>query len=334
MDQILILHRLKASALPESAHKTSPAENKSPSTDFHFDNSFAIYSWSTCLREMIFIQSAELQNLQNTTLHWNGFEYEILKDHKALIFLSEILCGLHSPVIGETEVFGQFKAFVEKYAPHFEQQKWLQFVYTTVKQIRHEFVNKLGSNSYGSLVRKNLKNIEEVVILGSGHLSLEICPWLNHIKKVFVVSRSPEKSKKVFTKFSNVEVKNWTDLNSLNADKSVATIIAAPIDDQLALQTVQTIPSVVHTLIDLRAESNLTWSTFQQQLALLKNDLSADCKNFTTLVHLQDYFQELQMHQQNLQVQIQHIQEFLSSTVKKYLNRAELRPLGWDDLCA
>ena len=115
--------------------------------------------WKTCLRQILFITENEINAISDELTS----EDQILRGEAGLSLLLEILCGLHSPIVGETEVFGQFKSFIDGrkalndslFADH---QKWLSFVLTEVKRTRAEHLVGIGSQSYGSLLRRHTKN--------------------------------------------------------------------------------------------------------------------------------------------------------------------------------
>src|SRR4051794_17953925 len=58
--------------------------------------------WATCLRSLAFGGTPE-----------TGDEYYL--QGEAYRFLLEVVCGLKSPIVGETEVFGQFKVFSQEW---------------------------------------------------------------------------------------------------------------------------------------------------------------------------------------------------------------------------
>src|SRR5207253_8864098 len=69
--------------------------------------------WRTCLRRILFlnqvdnrslIAAVESDQLSPATL-------EIYRGFDAYRFLLEVICGLNSPLIGETAVMGQFREF-------------------------------------------------------------------------------------------------------------------------------------------------------------------------------------------------------------------------------
>ena len=64
--------------------------------------------FETCLRKIYFFdEDAEIRTelLEKKIKFYQGSE--------ALQRLLEVLCGLHSRVLGETEIFGQFKKFID-----------------------------------------------------------------------------------------------------------------------------------------------------------------------------------------------------------------------------
>ena len=122
------------------------------SSDLYFSGDSSAPVWKTCLREVVFLSASISEE-------WAS-DWQALDETESLCYLTEVLCGLHSPLLGENEVFGQFKQFVEeqrsKHIPLFaESQKWLQFLIQNVKYFRNKFGKCWGSNSYGSLLRKS-----------------------------------------------------------------------------------------------------------------------------------------------------------------------------------
>jgi glutamyl-tRNA reductase len=90
-------------------------------------------------------------------------------------FLLEVICGLHSPLVGENAVMGQFRQF--RNAAQFPNTAWGKFlrkvttdVLVDARQVRHRHLEGLGSQSYGSLIRKHLKGQSSVAVLGAGSL--------------------------------------------------------------------------------------------------------------------------------------------------------------------
>src|SRR4029079_18930940 len=104
--------------------------------------------WRTCLREVRFADA-----IDDCRRH-PGPE---LMDGEAYRHLLEILCGLQSPMLGETQVMGQFKSFLASLDGEYA---WLnrvgQRLLADAREIRTRHLQGLGSRSYGSAVRRHL----------------------------------------------------------------------------------------------------------------------------------------------------------------------------------
>src|SRR5205085_5331838 len=83
---------------------------------------------------------------------------EVFRGQQAYAFLLEVICGLNSPIVGETAVMGQFKDFLLD--AKFPRTSWGNFLRQLVtnlmidaKRVRARHMQGIGSQSYGSLVR-------------------------------------------------------------------------------------------------------------------------------------------------------------------------------------
>jgi glutamyl-tRNA reductase len=137
--------------------------------------------WKTCLRELLFLDPA-----------CTGSGGEVYRGAEAHRFLVEICSGLHSPLFGETEVFGQFRAFRASEDWDARWEELLDAVEEDVRKLRRTHLVDIGSQSYGSLARRHLPDCGPVVIVGGGHLAEELLPWLGK-RAVTVAVRDPAK---------------------------------------------------------------------------------------------------------------------------------------------
>ena len=107
-------------------------------------------TWRTCLREISFSNGAAADRSPAESARR-------LSEGEAYRVLLEILCGLQSPMVGETQVLGQFKAFLATLG---HDQAWLgrlgQRLLADAREIRTKYLQGLGSRSYGSAVRRHL----------------------------------------------------------------------------------------------------------------------------------------------------------------------------------
>src|SRR4051812_23076807 len=121
--------------------------------------------WATCLRSLKFGGTPDA-----------GDEFYTQQD--AYRFLLEVICGLKSPIVGETEVFGQFKIFSQEWVKREPKRATLiQKLLSDAKAIRSRHLTGLGVQSYGSWVRGKLTH-NRVHFLGAGQLAREIHPYL------------------------------------------------------------------------------------------------------------------------------------------------------------
>ena len=103
----------------------------------------------------------------------------MLVDGRAYRLLLEILCGLQSPMIGETQVVAQFKGFLAGLP---QEHAWIrrtgQRLLADARQVRTAHLQGLGSRSYGSAVRRCIGPSETPVLIGTGKLAADILPYV------------------------------------------------------------------------------------------------------------------------------------------------------------
>ncbi len=190
--------------------------------------------WRTCLRELLFLEPG-------------SHAPEGKKGAQAYRLLVEICSGLHSPLFGETEVFGQFRAFRDSKT---WDPRWLSLfdaVELDVRKLRREHLTDLGSQSYGSLARRHLPPDKPVVIVGAGRLTKDLLPWLEGFR-ITVTARNPKKASREL----NQPV---VSLQELIARPPASWLIAAPISNQ-DLQTLWEV-SPAGTVLDFRGEEEI-----------------------------------------------------------------------------
>lgn len=275
--------------------------------------------FKTCLRKILFC--AEMEFGMYADLLEEGDQ--VLRGEQAMSLLLEILCGLHSPIVGETEVFGQFRNFIESrkqiqdplFADH---QKWLNFLMAEVKKTRSEHLVGLGSQSYGSLLRRHTKDLDSVTICGSGQLALEILPWLAHKKTVQIICRDPSKLQAFADKYNNLILSTYNDA-FIHGE---ALIIAAPLNDERVVELMNKQDTRPQFVYDLRGEQNNLDNIVTSQFPHAK------------FMGLNTFFSEIEENKKDTQTKIQALKQYLLDKSVAFMQRTELRPLGWDDICA
>lgn len=196
------------------------------------------FQLETCQRQ-IFVQLEDCETVRDLTsagVHFYSGE-------KAYGFLLRLSCGLESALKGETDIFGQLKTAWKGYYPDSGKQdlvaRVLQSVFEDTKEIRHQYIQNRGGQSYGSLVRLWMKKTESkpsagpesVLLYGTGLLARSVFPFL--FDSPLVLANRTESSLKSFFK----EV-----LNHPSADPSK---VAAALTPESAFRALENATSVV-----------------------------------------------------------------------------------------
>lgn len=201
---------------------------------------------------------------------------QVLEGARAYEFLLETVCGLQSPVKGETEVHGQYKIFLEaaKSIVPASVYKTLHQVHVDAKRVRTAHLRDLGSQSYGSYCRRHVRDCEAVNIIGSGHLAHELIPWLAKTASHLTVFCRNAGVKETALK-ARSEAVNVCELYSTQVEVRGALIIAAPVKSQDVMAWLEKAGRNVQRVIDLRAESAEDPLPVSENVINLKNVFEA-----------------------------------------------------------
>lgn len=263
--------------------------------------------WKTCLRQIAFIPAG-------TTIPFEEGD-EIYTGPEAFAFLLEIICGLRSPIVGETQIFGQFKDFVgealeTQTALTLQLRSLFQSLIQTAKSLRAEHLVGLGSQGYGSLVRKLSKNDQAVSLIGSGQLVEEILPWLAKEKSLQVICRTPDKAQRLYEKYPTLKIESLKDAGEVHS----CLVVAAPLKDEELLHWLKSYK--VQKILDLRGE-------------LESPELFAAYQ----FIGLKDVFKNIEENKKDLSQRVVTLKELVQRRAQEYFERSLHRPYGWEDLC-
>jgi glutamyl-tRNA reductase len=273
--------------------------------------------WQTCRRKLLFFDEFSFSN-------YSADEgAEIYSDIEAEEFLIEVLCGLKSPLVGETEVFGQFKLWWQGLEDSDFKRKFearIQQIYSIVKKIREESLCGLGSQSYGSLLRKKISELraqtsDDVCIdfVGAGQLVEEMVPWVEKKWKFRIWCRNPDRieGKEIAQKASSVK--------SMEEEGSVSNllVVAAPLShEELNFWIKKRNNGEDLHVFDFRHDS-MNYNGSDQ---------------FRQFLHLDHFTSEVEEKKQQIQFHINEAKAKITNWKQSELNRAQVRPFGWDDL--
>src|SRR5205814_10496014 len=123
------------------------------------------------------------------------------------------------------------------------------------KRVRHDHLQGIGSQSYGSLVRQHVKGLPAVAVLGSGKLAREILPWLIGKTKVRVFYRSWHHAKDILQEYPEIELVQYVDGDNGWEQAEAGLVIAAPLKADEVARWSQRQSTSFTKCLDLRGEA-------------------------------------------------------------------------------
>lgn len=277
--------------------------------------------WGTCLRQLQFCHTAEYRLVRGGV----GRETEVYQGEAAYQFLLEVVCGLHSPIQGETEVMGQFREFCAE-AP-FPETMWgyylrqmAQDLLTDAKRIRHLHLRNLGSQSYGSLAARYFRSVPSMSVLGAGKLVREMLPWLigKPVEKgsVTVFNRTRSTLDDLQAEFPAIRVAQLEE-EVAGSVSGGGLVIAAPLSSAEIRRWVERRGADFTKTIDLRGES-------AEDPVELPGEV----------LDLHRFFRLLEEERSRARHLSTRAREEIRACADQHLRQMQCRPFGWEDLCA
>ncbi len=270
--------------------------------------------WKTCLRTIVCFDEAglELIRMQNQK---HDLNLQILKDHLAYQYLLEVICGLKSEIVGETQVLGQFKNFLSELKLHkkkfyLNHSAFFNRLLQDCKELREKHIHHWGGSSYGSLTRKIIENSECICVLGSGQLAQSLIPWLKE-KTTLTFARNPKNAGELALSVQIIQQ------HLLGRGPQTSLVIAAPIENEFLIQLLMTSEKLQH-IIDWRTESALDSASVPPQT------------KYHSFRHLADFMQSEKVKKQK---HLAALESVILQKIEEWSQRKQLRPMGWDDLC-
>lgn len=271
-------------------------------------------------------------------------ENEIYRGEDAYRFLLQVICGLHSPLVGETEVYGQFRNAVSAFAVPvnpwgLQARKFFQALFEDAKKIRQQHLKDLGSQSYGSVIRRELRGqprLSRVHILGAGHLVQEILPWITKDEtednaEIHVHCRDPKKSAEALKAFPGVRIHDLSEGGHDDHDKDRAAefgafgsmdalVIAAPVTAEW-VRTWVPASADLRWVVDLRGDS-------------ADDPIPMSVATSRRVLTLPELFGRISSNQVHVQSRKRAALAAVDAAVSERSRFVENRPFGWEDVCA
>ncbi len=262
--------------------------------------------WRTCLRDVIFLgEDADARP-------------DVITDGAAYALLVEIVCGLRSPLIGETEVQAQFKAFLASPAAreHGALVRLGPRVLADAKLIRSRHLQGFGAHSYSGLVGGHVPANARVALVGTGALAAEIASALLPRHRIDQWGRRAPAAVLPPASLTRFQLFSAADPVVVQSTDPAVLVIAAPAGSIELNRIAAGYPNLFR-IIDLRPADERT-----------------PLESRTPAVTLDDLFTEAGADARAAAAPVAAARAEAAELGRAYVNRDELRPFGWDDLCA
>jgi glutamyl-tRNA reductase len=259
----------------------------------------------TCRREIAFADRAEVPTA----------DAERLTGEAAYAHLLQVICGLDSPIIGETEVMHQFRVFIDALeVEHQTLQTLGRRLLADARTVRAQHLGGLGSRSYGSAVRRHVRGCDRVAVIGTGMLCRDVLPFVvNDRRLVDVFGRRPAFE----SSFASVCYRQLDgSAGGGILEGQTALVVAAPVDASVIARVARLYASIA-CVIDLRGEAG-----------------AEPPPPIAPVVSLADVFNEMQRAAQAADRRVAAAKAEIARCARSFSSRAVLNPSGWHDLCA
>ncbi len=276
---------------------------------------FGALVFETCLRRIVFF-SSDLFLSQPNNQKWlqkHSTQYEIFRGEEAYKFVLEVICGLHSLIKGETEIFGQFREFFNDQKAEIDSngmtdvfKQWI----VDCKNLRSTRIQNWSHNTYGSVTRKLLNSNDGVALLGGGQLAREIAPWLKHVKSKSILLRQPRDLEPQFSGFRIEMTQNW----DCSEDVTVV-VIAANISNSELNTHLSRWPNV-RLVVDWRGDESLPVTKARD------------------VFRLHDLKQVDERSKREESERIELVIGEIQTKALEFAKKAKHNPWGWEDFCA
>lgn len=258
----------------------------------------------TCQRRVALLRDSAVLERLRSHLPADG-AVQIFTGSDAYAFLLRFACGLESRLVAETEIFGQIKQAWRAYelaegtlrrqlAPLMRQ------LFQDTKAIRAQYLSGTGSASYGSQVRRLLRdNVSgPALLIGAGQLAQSVAPWIE-CSELLIWNRSPAKAQALAAQ-----------LRERYPERQFRALAGDATAEIAAWQQAQNIVLCVPADAERDGERIRAWQTRAQsggQIIHLGGDMRANAQwcTVTALTSLDTLFDMLQEQSDQRQRQVQ-----------------------------
>ncbi len=255
--------------------------------------------WRTCLRDIAFVRGPRVAA-------------PLVTDADAYALLLEVVCGLRSPLAGETEVQSQFKAFLASLDSDADRDllQLGQRVLADAKTIRTRHLQGVSVQAYGPLAAEFVADGRHVVLLGTGALASQLLATLaRRGHTIDQWGRRPQAGRPGYMDFSSARAAG------IRSTRGVTLIVAAPV----AAADVEAVAACYLRLLDV----------IDLRGTIERDSIRVGCR----LTTLDDLFRTARRYGPSSD-RIGAAREEIRRMSRAFERRDAMRPFGWDDLCA
>lgn len=198
-----------------NSDKESLVSNYLESRD-HMDQS-DVFVLNTCQRFLVIAESKPIENIDLPT----ELNLEVHNSEAGYQFLLQVICGLKSKVIAESEIVKQFKDAYSEYLRSETRNpkiiRILEKLFKDSKEVRTNYLKGVGQKTYAAITRKILlekSNSKRVLVIGSGNLAIDVVNQVKkHFDQIYVTGRNRDKIQDICHEHLTLPL-DWKDFNN------------------------------------------------------------------------------------------------------------------------
>ncbi|HAZ12688.1 MAG: hypothetical protein A2X86_11175 [Bdellovibrionales bacterium GWA2_49_15] len=216
-------------------YDTLTAINLAPgntSVDLPSDLKAQLFEMSTCQRHLL-VGLGVWPDKALSFLNDNGIHgLSVYHGSEAYTYLLEVITGLKSRLLGESEVAGQFKKAYDSYksSATFNSVcgQILEKLMKDGKEIKTKHLQSIGQYSYAGLAKRVLQNHSvsgQILIVGTGQLAQDTAKLLRKLYDLSFTGRNPEKLDAICKECSGTAVAWPLDFTNASGLENFTAII-------------------------------------------------------------------------------------------------------------
>ncbi len=199
--------------------------------DAFASNNFAFFKLKTCQRLMLVSYGAAPGKFL-TNQKKPSHRHLTLKGSDAYQYILEVLCGLQSQLLGENEIVNQFKNSLSEYSQCPIKDRNLSIILEKLlqdaKDIRTKYLSHIGQSTYASIAKKLIgKTTSDILIIGTGHLALDLLQYLKKSNNVVMCARNQSKLDQ-WQQTANFKTLPWLDLAQIENCPVILNTVGVP----------------------------------------------------------------------------------------------------------